>query len=226
MTSSSKQFVRSRITRAKFRQIIKLFALDLTATQITALSALNRNTVNRYLTLIRQTIAAHCQRESPFSGDVELDESYFGACRGRGKRGRGARGKTIVFGIYKRNGKVYAEIIPNCKKSSIQAIIRGHVDLTSTIHTDGFRSYDGIVHMGYKKHYRVQHGQDEFVRGNSYINGIEGFWGIAKTRLVKFKGMSRSTFYLHLKECEFRFDHRDEDLYQLLLKITRSAIPI
>jgi transposase-like protein len=226
MTSSSKQFVRARITRAKFRQIIKLFALDLTATQITALSALNRNTVNRYLTLIRQTIAAHCQRESPFSGDVELDESYFGARRVRGKRGRGARGKTIVFGIYKRNGKVYTEIIPNCKKSSIQAIIRGHVDLTSTIHTDGFRSYDGIVHMGYKKHYRVQHGQDEFVRGNSHINGIEGFWGIAKTRLVKFKGMSRSTFYLHLKECEFRFNHRDEDLYQLLLKITRSAIPI
>jgi transposase len=166
MTPSSEQFVRARITRAKFRQISKLFALDLTATQITALSALNRNTVNRYLTLIRQTIAAHCQRESPFSDDVELDESYFGARRVRGKRGRGARGKTIVFGIYKRNGKVYTEIIPNCKNSSIQAIIRGHVDLTSTIHTDGFRSDDGIVHMGYKKHYRVQHGQDEFVRGN------------------------------------------------------------
>jgi transposase len=190
------------------------------------LSCLNRNTVNRYLTLIRSAIAQHCQRESPFSGDVELDESYFGARRVRGKRGRGARGKTIVFGIYKRNGRVYPQTIPNCKKASLQAIIQGRVDLTSTIHTDGFRSYDGIVHMGYKKHYRVQHGQDEFVRGTSHINGIEGFWGLAKTRLVKFKGMSRSTFYLHLKECEWRFNHRDEDLYQLLLKITRSALPI
>ena len=226
MTVSSKQFVRARITRAKFRQIIKLFALDLTAIQITALTGLNRNTVNRYLRLIRQAIAEHCQRESPFSGDVELDESYFGARRVRGKRGRGARGKTIVFGIYKRNGRVYTEIVPNCKKASIQAIIRGKVDLTSTIHTDGFRSYDGIVHMGYQKHYRVQHGKDEFVRGTAHINGIEGFWGMAKTRLVKFKGMSRSTFYLHLKECEFHFNHRDEDLYQLLLKITRSAIAI
>lgn len=226
MAVSSKQFVRARISRAKFRQIIKLFALDLTATQITALTGLNRNTVNRYLTLIRQAIAAHCQRESPFSGDVELDESYFGARRVRGKRGRGARGKTIVFGIYKRNGRVYTEIVPNCKKSSIQAIIRGKVDLASSIHTDGFRSYDGIVHMGYRKHYRVQHGKDEFVRGTAHINGIDGFWGMAKTRLVKFKGMSRSTFYLHLKECEWRFNHRDEDLYQLLLKITRSAIAI
>ena len=226
MAVSSKQFVRARISRAKFRQLLRLFALDLTATQIAAVTTLNRNTVNRYLTLIRRAIVEHCQRESPFSGDVELDESYFGARRVRGKRGRGARGKTIVFGIYKRNGRVYTEIILNCKKANIQAIIRGKVALTSTIHTDGFRSYDGIVHMGYRKHYRVQHGKDEFVRGNSHINGIEGFWGLAKTRLVKFKGMSRSTFYLHLKECEFRFNHRDEDLYQLLLKITRSAIAI
>ena len=218
--------MRARISRAKFRQLLRLFALDLTATQMAAVIGLNRNTVNRYLKLIRQAIAQHCQRESPFAGDVELDESYFGARRIRGKRGRGARGKTIVFGIYKRNGRVYTEIVQNCKKASIQAIICGKVDLTSTIHTDGFRSYDGIVHMGYRKHYRVQHGQDEFVRGPAHINGIEGFWGLAKTRLVKFKGMSRSTFYLHLKECEFRFNHRDEDLYHLLLKITRSAIAI
>lgn len=226
MIVGSKQFVRARISRAKFRQLLKLFALDLTATQITALSGLNRNTVNRYLTLIRQAIAQHCQRESPFSGEVELDESYFGARRVRGKRGRGARGKTIVFGIYKRNGRVYTEVVLNCKKASLQAIIRGKVDLTATIHTDGFRSYDGIVHMGYRKHYRVRHDRDEFVRGNSHINGIEGFWGMAKTRLVKFRGMSRSTFYLHLKECEWRFNHRDEDLYRLLLKITRSTFVI
>jgi transposase-like protein len=226
MTFSSKQFVRAKISRAKFRQLLKLFALDLTATQITVLTGLNLNSVNRYLRLIRQAIAEHSERESPFAGEVELDESYFGARRVRGKRGRGARGKTIVFGIYKRNGCVYTQIIPNCKKANIQAIIRGKVDLTSTIHTDGFRSYDGIVHMGYQKHYRVQHGQDEFVRGNAHINGIEGFWGLAKTRLVKFKGMSPSTFYLHLKECEFRFNHRDQDLYRLLLKISKSAIAI
>ena len=77
MALSSKQFVRARITRAKFRQLLKLFALDLTATQIIALTDLNRNTINRYLRLIRSAIAQHCQRESPFSGDVELDESYF-----------------------------------------------------------------------------------------------------------------------------------------------------
>ncbi len=194
----SKQSVRARISRAKFRQILRLFALDLTAVQITALTALNRNTVNRYLTLIRQAVVEHCERESPFSGDIELDKSYFGARRVRGKRGRGARGKTMVFGIYKRNGRVWTEIVPNCKKANIQAIIRGKVELISTIHPDGFRSYDGIVHMGCQKHYRVRHDRDEFVRSSVHINGIEGFWGMAKTRLVKFKGMSPATFYSRL----------------------------
>src|SRR5437868_2626370 len=79
MALSSKQFVRARISRAKFRQLLRLFALDLTATQIAAVTRLNRNTVNRYLKLIRQAIAQHCQRESPFSGDVELDESRLSA---------------------------------------------------------------------------------------------------------------------------------------------------
>jgi hypothetical protein len=71
MTSGSKKFIRARISRAKFRQLLKLFSLDLTAVQITALTALNRNTVNRYLTLIRQAVAEHCERESPFSGDID-----------------------------------------------------------------------------------------------------------------------------------------------------------
>ena len=220
MRISYKVRIRTQISRAKFRQILRLFAVDLTAVQIAELVHLNRNTVNRYLTLIRQQIALYCESESPFSGEIELDESYFGAKRVRGKRGRGAFGKTIVFGIYKRNGCVYTEIVPNCSRKTLYAIIKGRVGVASTIHTDGFRTYDGIVDLGYQKHYRVQHGKDEFAVGTNHINGIEGFWGLAKVRLVKFRGMSKNTFYLHLKECEFRFNYRNQDLYKVLLKIT------
>ncbi len=109
MTVNYKRYVRAKISDKKFRQILRSFALDLTATQIALLTNLNRNTVNRYLTFIRQAIARFCEQEFPFSGDIELDESHFGAKRVRGRRGRGAFGKTIVFGIYKRNGKVYTE---------------------------------------------------------------------------------------------------------------------
>ncbi len=221
MTVSYNIFKRSRISRKKFRQILRYFALDLTASQITSLTALNRNTVNRYLTLIRRSIALYCESESPFTGEIELDESYFGAKRVRGKRGRRACGKTIVFGVYKRNGKVYTEIVPNCSRKTLYAIIKGKVDAASVIHTDGFRTYDGVVDLGYQKHYRINHSADEFAIGTNHINGIEGFWGFAKVRLVKFRGMRKSTFYLHLKECEFRFNYRKENLYSTLLKIIK-----
>jgi len=62
--------------------------------------------------------------------------------------------------------------------------------------------------MGYKKHFRVHHGEHEFSRGNFHIDGIESFWSYAKRRLVKFNGVPKQTFLLHLKECEFRFNHR------------------
>ncbi len=89
---------RSRISEAKFREIIKLFSADLTSSQIAQLSGISRNTINKILKAVRFRIAEHCEQESPFDkGEIELDESYFGARRVRGKRGRGARGKTIVF---------------------------------------------------------------------------------------------------------------------------------
>jgi response regulator of citrate/malate metabolism len=66
-------------TRSKFRKILKLFALDLTALQIAEITNLNRNTINRYLKLTRSLIADFCEQESPFSGQVECDESYFGS---------------------------------------------------------------------------------------------------------------------------------------------------
>jgi transposase len=213
---------RSRISNKQFRQLIRYFVVDLTASQIALLAGLNRNTVNRYLRAIRERIAQFCETESPFGGEVEVDESYFGARRIKGKRGRGAYGKTIVFGLFQRNGQVYTELVPDCRKHTLQAIIRGKVALDSVIYSDGWRGYNGLVDVGYGKHLRVDHGQDEFVRGLAHVNGIEGFWGYAKTRLARFRGINKQTFYLHLKECEFRFNHRGQNLYHLLLKILRK----
>jgi transposase-like protein len=222
MTVKNKYVNRSKISEKKFRELLRLFALDLDASQIANITDLNRNTVNRYLKEVRKKIAEYCKQSSPLSGEVEIDESYFGARRIKGRRGRGALGKTIVFGIFRRNGKVYTEIVPNCARKTLQAVIRGRVELESVIHSDGWRGYDGLVDLGYQKHLRVNHGSNEFVQKRSHINGIESFWGYAKTRLSRFRGMRRSTFHLHLKECEFRFNHRGQNLYVLLLKIIRG----
>jgi len=211
---------RSHISEYKFRQIIKLFVADLEAKQIALLCNVNINTINRILNLLRRRIAVICEEESIFeSGEIEIDESYFGARRIRGKAGRGAGGKTIVFGLKKRNGRVYTQVVTNCSARQLIPIIQDKISEDSTVYTDGFKTYDGLVNMGYKKHYRISHGNNEFANGRNHINGIENFWGIAKARLSKFRGLSKKTFYLHLKECEFRFNHRNEDLYKCLLHV-------
>lgn len=222
MTMRNKYVKRSHISEKKFRQLVKLFSLDLDAVQISEITHLNRNTVNRYLKAIRTRIAEFCEVESPVNGEVEIDESYFGAKRVKGKRGRGASGKTIVFGIFQRNGKVYTEIVPDARRKTLQDIIRGRVDLETVIHSDGWRGYTGLVDLGYKKHFRVHHGKNEFVRGKTHINGIESFWGYAKTRLSKFRGIHNTSFYYHLKESEFRFNYRHENIYQIMLKIFQN----
>jgi transposase-like protein len=211
----------SRIAESKFRHLVKLFSLDFTASDTARLTSLSVRSVNDIYLKVRHRIAEYCKRISPYSGEVEVDESYFGPKRIRGKRGRGAGGKTIVFGIFKRNGHVYTEIVPNASKTSLLKAIRGQVSLETIVHSDGWRGYNGLVDMGYAKHLRVQHGDDEFVKGKSHINGIESFWSYAKRRLVKFNGVPKHTFYLHLKETEFRFNHRRDNLYKVLLKLLR-----
>ena len=114
---------------------------------------LNRSTVNNIYRKSRERIAELCGAESPFTnGEVELDESYFGARRVRGIRGRGARGKTPVFGMLKRGDKVYTQIVKNCSISELLPIIKGRIDTGAIIYSDGFKSYDGLVNYGYKRH--------------------------------------------------------------------------
>lgn len=210
----------AKISERKTRQIIKYFALDLTAQKTAVLTRLTRKSVNEIYLKIRNRVAEECERASPFSScQIEVDESYFGARRVRGNRGRGASGKTIVFGIYKRNGSVYTEIVPNVQRKTLQNIMRGKVSLDSVIHSDGWRGYNGLVDVGYSKHLRVNDSDDVFAIGDVHINGIESFWSYAKRRLQKFNGVSPKTFYLHLKECEYRFNHRSENLQLLLLKL-------
>ena len=164
--------------------------------------------------------------KNQFFGEIEMDESYFGAKRKRGhhsklKPGRGTQ-KQPVFGIFEKNGSVYTEIIPDCKKDTLQPIIREKVSLESQIHTDSWRGYNGLVGVGFDKHFRVKHGENEFVKYEKgikiHINEIEGFWSFTKRRLTKFNG-TKQNFHLHLKECEWRWKQNDEE--KMLNELTK-----
>lgn len=196
---------------------MEYFCLDIDATKTAIQTGLERKTVNRLYLLFRYRITKLCGIEGKFAGEVEVDESYFGARRVRGKRGRGASGKTPVIGLLKRGGKVYAQVIKNCTRDQLIPIIRGKVLSQTTVYTDGWKSYDGLVLNGYH-HYRIHHHENEFARGKNHVNGIESFWSFTKRRLAKFNGIKSQYFVLYLKESEFRWNYKDQDIYQILLK--------
>jgi transposase-like protein len=222
MAQSNRYFRFSKLSEAKFRHLVRCFALDLTATQTAQLTGISLRSVNAIFLRLRAKIAAECERQSPLEGVLEADESYFGPQRVRGRCGRGAGGKTIVFGLLKRDDRVYTAIVPNASKAALQAVIRGRASLNSVVHTDGWAGYHGLVDLGYDKHLRVEHRENIFAQQLNHINGIESFWSLAKRRLSRFCGVPKRTFYLHLKETEFRFNHRNKDLYKELLNFLRK----
>jgi len=219
----NKYIIRSRISEKKFRQIMHFFCHDIEAKKVAEMTHVSRPTINKIFDKIRERIAEDCELANPLGkGEIELDESYFGAKRVRGQRGRGAGGKIPVFGMLKRNGKVYTQIVKNCSIQEILPIIEEMADKKSRIYTDGFKTYDGLADFGYKKHYRIKHGENQFANGKNHINGIENFWGLCKVRLVCFRGIHKHKFYLHLKECEFRYNFRNEYIYIYLLKLIKK----
>ena len=104
---------------AKFGRSFAASAADLTALQTAQLTGLNRNTINRIYRALLERIHWACEADRPFFGVVEVDESYFGATCVKGKCGRGAYGKTTLFGIYERAGRVYTETVPDCSRATL-----------------------------------------------------------------------------------------------------------
>lgn len=209
----------AKISNRLIRSILKHFCLELTAVQTAKLLSLNRRTIDRYYQIFREEIAKYQEDNlQRLSGEIEIDESYFGSRHKGDKRGRSTEKKISVVGILKRNGKVYTQIIPDASRQSLVPIIAKLVEKSrSNVYTDKWRSYDGLILNGYK-HYRINHSK-EFARDNNHINGIESFWSYVKRKMRKHNGVSRGKFYFYLKESEFRFNHRGQDIYKLLLKI-------
>lgn len=209
---------------------MRYFSLDLPADMTAHLTGLNVKTSQDWYRYIRKAIAdfSEAEKAEVWTWSFELDESYFWPTRVRGKRWRWAGMKTIVFGLLKRDGKVYTEIVPDVKVKTLVPIIRGKIKLeASEINTDGWPAYDWLVDIWYEKHYRVHHGKNEFARGNQHINGIESFWSFTKRRLSQFNGIKKEYFYYYLKESEFRYNCRvtEKNMYKEVLKILRHFNP-
>ncbi|WP_104928651.1 IS1595 family transposase [Francisella tularensis] len=197
---------RSRLSSYKQDKLIELFIAGSTARTASELVSVNKTTASYYFHRLRLLIYQNSEHLEMFAGEIEVDESYFGGTR-KGKRGRGAGGKVPVFGLLKRNGKVYTVIIPDAKSDTLLPIIREKVKPDSIVYTDTFRSYNALDVSEFK-HYRINHSK-LFAKKHNHINGIENFWNQAKRHLRKFNGIPREHFHLSLKEYEWRFNHSD-----------------
>lgn len=185
---------------------MEMFIAGVPARTAAELVAVNRHSATLFYQKLRQVIAYELEDETPFSGEIEVDESYFGGRR-KGKRGRGAAGKIPVFGLLKRNGKVYARIIPDASSETLIPIIERKVSPDSIIYTDSWRSYNALDVKNFH-HHRINH-EEAYVDNkdaSNHINGIENFWSQSKRHLRKYNGIPKENFPLFLKECEFRFN--------------------
>ncbi len=212
----------SKLSEARFRRLVKCFAADLTATQSAAMTGLSLRSVNAIFLRMRRKIGAECERQSPLEGVLELDESYFGPQRVRGRCGRGAGGKTIVFGLLKRGDNVYTAIVPNAGRAALQAVIRGRASLESVVHTDGWAGYHGSSTWASTSTSASNTGTTSSP-GRSTTSTASRASGASPNDASRASAVCPYiTFYLHLKETEFRFNHRHDDLYKVLLNFLRN----
>lgn len=145
----------------------------------------------------------------PLGGEIEVDETYVGGHKEGGKRGRGADGKTILFGMLDRDGYVMTKVVADTKGSTLKPIIAENVEKGSTIHTDEYSPYNGLDKMGYE-HQRCNHGAKQYSVNGSHVNTLEGFWSRLKASIngthihVSGKHLDK-----YAAEFEYRFNSRE-----------------
>ncbi len=195
---------KSRLGEKKQLRLVEHFVAGTTARCAANLVGVNIKTAAYYFHRLREIITEETNNEGLLFGEFEVDESYFGGRR-KGKRGRGAAGKVPIFGILKRGGKVYAQVIPDAKSKTLLPIIREKVQPDSIVYSDCWRGYN-ILDVSEFKHFRINHSK-LFAESHNHINGIENFWNQAKRHMHKFNGIPVKHFPLFLKECEWRFNN-------------------
>ena len=204
--------------------ILYLFTLGVPAYRMRKYIESSLKTIQKVFTVTRQAIYDQALvelKQANISGEIEMDETMFGGRRS-GKRGWGASGKHMIFGMYQRNGKVFTFPISSRSRENLLEIIHKHIKPGSLYYTDDWHAYSSLSIRGNHVVITKEKGKP---KGRNHLNGIEGFWSFAKNWLYQYRGVPRHHFHLYLKEVEFRFNHRDENLFILFAKLLTNLVP-
>ncbi|PPD57935.1 IS1595 family transposase [Dehalogenimonas etheniformans] len=179
----------------------------ISAKQIQRETGVTYKTAWRMFKQIRSLLGEDC---APLKGKVEADETYIGGAR-KGKRGRGADGKTPVVGVVERKGKVAAKVTGDLKSKSVKPFVIKKVEPSCTLYTDEFQGYRGLGFY-VNGHETVNHNNDEWVRGDAHTNTIEGFWSLMKRGISGvYHAVSPKYLQDYVNEYAFRYNHRDDE---------------
>lgn len=199
-------------------KLLECFVFGVPAYRLRFRGAASPPAIKRFFRLIRAVLAVAEQCREPLNGQIECDESSFGG-RKKGKRGWGAKGKIIVLGILQRNGLVKVFPVKGRGARRLLPLIRKTTKPGSLYYTDDWHAYGSLSVRGGHVVVTKEKGAP---KGRDHLNGIEGFWSYAKHWLYQYRGVPKKFFHLYLGEISFRFNHRDQDLFPLILKLLRS----
>jgi len=170
----------------------------------------------RMAKLIREHMA-DVDGETPVGGEgtnVEIDETLVGGVK-RGTHNRGIAAKTIVVGALERGGDLITAVVPNQRRNTLEAFVKGNVRIGGNVHTDELRSYAMLSSVGYR-HARVNHSAHEYayydyrLDETVTVNSIENFWRHLKCSINgTHTSVSPKYLGLYAKEFEFRFNRRN-----------------
>ena len=215
----------SRLSDATKRKLVELFVLGVPGNRMRFRKIASAEAIERFFRQIRTCCALAEGFREPFEGQIECDESTFGGAR-HGKRGWGAAGKIIVFGILQRNGKIQAFPINRRQGAEVIQLVAEHTHPGSLYYTDDWQAYASLAIRGGHIVVTKEGGKP---KGRDHINGIEGFWSYAKHWLYPYRGVPQKFFHLYLAEICFRFNHRREDLCPIftnMLQKTPSSLTL
>lgn len=158
------------------------------------------------------------------SKTVEVDETYIGG-KSQGKRGRGAEGKTPVFGMVQRGGNIKAQVVLNTKASTLLPLMQESVKIGTRIMSDEYPPYNKVRSMGYF-HRRINHGAKQYVRGLTHVNTIEGFWSQLKRSINgTYHAVSSKYLQSYVDEFAWRFDRRNVPMHPFFSMMESAARP-
>lgn len=202
-------------------RLVEFFCLGVPAYRLRFQVPIDQKTVQRWFRILREVIYHHeMDTLSTLSGKIEMDETMFGG-KAPGKRGWGAAGKRMVFGLYQRNGRVIAFPITSRGRNELTPLMINHTKAGSLYYTDDWHAYTFLNIRGNHVVITKDKGKP---KGRDHINGIEGFWSYAKNWLYHYRGVPRKYFHFYLKEIEWRFNHRNENLVKLLRKLLSQRV--